>query len=81
MSDEILNNAEPAKNEDTQELSVEQIEGAVGGVSTSSLSDMSQLDSLQLQNAMQSRSQTEQAVSNVMKKMDDTADGIVQNLK
>ena len=81
MSDEILNNAEPAKNEDTQELSVEQIEGTVGGVSTSSLSDMSQLDSLQLQNAMQSRSQTEQAVSNVMKKMDDTADGIAQNLK
>ncbi len=45
------------------------------------MSDMSQLDQVALQEAMQQQSQMLQAISNIMKSQHDTLKGIIQNLR
>jgi hypothetical protein len=46
-----------------------------------SLSDMSQSNQLELQMAMDRKSQLEAALSNMLKSIEDTQDAVVQNLK
>jgi len=46
-----------------------------------SLQDMSDVDSLKLQQLMDNRSQLEQMLSNVLKKQDETASQILKNLR
>ena len=46
-----------------------------------SLSDMSDLDTLRLQQLMDNRNRFEEALSNIEKKQDDTASQILKNLK
>ena len=46
-----------------------------------SMGDMSQMQQMGLQNAMQKSTQMIQSLSNIMKMMGDAASGIIQNLK
>ena len=46
-----------------------------------SLSEMGEMESLRLQMAMDRMSKVMTTISNILKKIDDTSDGIVQNLK
>jgi hypothetical protein len=71
----------PNNADDTQELSTEELEAAAGGGVTPSLSDASQMDYLQLQTAQATNSQQQQALSNIAKKMSDTGESIIQNIK
>jgi|KBSMisStandDraft_5_1062788.scaffolds.fasta_scaffold288746_2 hypothetical protein len=48
---------------------------------TDSLQDMSDVESLRLQQLMDNRSQLEQTLSNILKKQDDTASQLLKNLK
>ena len=48
---------------------------------SNTMSDMSQEQQLKLQQAMERQSQAEQTISNIMKSMNDTANGILSNLK
>jgi hypothetical protein len=45
------------------------------------MNDLSQMDQLKLQSLMDQRSKIIEAVSNLMKKMDDTASSVIQNIK
>jgi hypothetical protein len=79
MSDETIQ-PNPEDN-DTQELSTGQLDGAVGGAGTSSVSESSELDYLQLQTTQSADTKAEQAVSNLEKKISDTANAIIGNFK
>jgi hypothetical protein len=48
---------------------------------TDSLQDMSDLESLRMQQLMENRSKLEETLSNIEKKQDDTASQILKNLK
>jgi len=50
-------------------------------VTGAGMSDMSEVHSMRLQTVMDNRSKFFQTLSNVMKKIDDTSDPIVQNIR
>jgi hypothetical protein len=64
-------------SEKTVELNVDALDAATGG----DISDMSQLESMRLQNVMDRRSKFVEVLSNIMKSIGDTANQITGNLK
>jgi hypothetical protein len=64
-------------SEKTVELNVDALDAATGG----DISDMSQLESMRLQNLMDRRSKFVEVLSNIMKSIGDTANQITGNLK
>ena len=50
-------------------------------VTGAGMSDMSEVHSMRLQTVMDNRSKFFQTLSNVMKKIDDTSDPIIQNIR
>ena len=64
-------------SERTVELNVDALDAATGG----DISDMSQLESMRLQNLMDRRSKFVEVLSNIMKSIGNTANQITGNLK
>ena len=73
----------PVRLSAPENLTNGQLPGIAGRINRqlSSVSDLSQQMQLQLQTAMDKRSQLEEMASNVMKKQQDTANAVVSNMK
>ena len=63
--------------EKTDELKIDALDAVTGG----DLGDMSQMESMRLQMVMDRRSKFGESLSNIMKKISDTASQITGNLK
>ena len=66
---------------EANELSDTELENVAGGKGASSLGDMGEMQSLRLQLSMDRRSKMTEALSNILKKISDTSQTIVGNLK
>jgi hypothetical protein len=68
---------------DVRQMSASQLEEEIQSAEANlnSMGDMSQLQQLQLQDAMQKQQQVIQTISNIMKNQHDTLKSIIQNLK
>lgn len=63
------------------ELSEEELEQLAGGTDAGSLSDISQEQQLKMQMVMERMTKADSAASNISKKMFQTAQNIIQNMK